>query len=62
MRPYSPQPYESAIWLAILGACALVVVLYAGCTLHENPIGHRIDQPVVVVHPTAKPDDDGGAR
>lgn len=60
MRPYSPQPYESAIWLAILGAGALVVVLYAGCTLRENPIGHRIDQPPVIVVTPSKPDEDGG--
>lgn len=47
----------------LLIAVAIVLLLQHGCTLHENPIGHRIDQPPVVVHTLPpKPDDDGGAR
>lgn len=47
--------------LALVVAVALTL-LAEGCKLHENPIGHRIDQPPVVVHTPPKPDDDGGAR
>lgn len=61
MRPYQSSRLELPIYLALLAAGAGVALLYAGCTLHENPIGHRIDQPpVIVVTPTKPDDEDGG--
>jgi hypothetical protein len=62
VTPYSSSKYEAPILALILAACAVVALLYAqACTLHENPIGHRIDQPPVLVVTPSKPDDDGGA-
>lgn len=63
MRPYSHSAAEwpTVIVLAIAGL--LVALAYApGCTVHEDPIGHRIDQPPVLVVTPSKADDDGGHR
>lgn len=63
LKPFQNSPAEWPIIAALLAVCAIVVAAFAhGCTLHENPIGHRIDQPTVVVHTPPKADDDGGAR
>lgn len=62
MQPFQNSPAEWPIVITV-AVCVAVVCLYlSACTLHENPIGHRIDQPPVVVHTPPKTDDDGGAR
>lgn len=63
MQPFQNSPAEWPVIVALLAAACVVVAVYAqGCTLHENPIGHRIDQPPVLVVTPTKPDDDGGPR
>lgn len=50
--------------IALLIAVALTL-LAEGCTLHENPIGHRIDPAPTVIRGSAAghaADEDGGAR
>lgn len=63
MQPYRNSPAEWPVVLVLMVAGVLVALAYApGCGLDEHPIGHRIDQPPVLVVTPSKPDDDGGPR
>lgn len=62
MQPYQPSRFEWPTIIACFAVFVIAVCCLSSCTLHENPIGHRIDQPPVLVVTPTKPDDDGGAR
>ena len=62
MQPFTNSRAEWPIFITVAVCVAVVCFYLSACTLHENPIGHRIDQPPVIVVTPSKPDDDGGAK
>lgn len=57
MTPFQNSRCEWPTVLALLAAFVVAVLTLTSCSLHTSVVGHRTDQPTVVI---ATADEDGG--